>query len=198
MDLAIAIAAGVNIILLTGALFRLVPMGSGARKLVLFGALGMFPVLWGTLAFGYNFNRIKHVEFCGTCHAMDGHVRSLGVDDTEPLSAVHYQNNYVPQETACYFCHTGYTWFGPVMGKVNGIRHIYVNYFKGVPERIHIYTPYPNRDCLRCHGKARRFLEKPVHNRQDGQMMRHLQDGTMSCLTDGCHDLAHLLPEDWS
>ncbi len=198
MDLALAVIAGINLILLTGALFRIIPFEPSARKVVLFFALGIFPLVWGGAAFTYNFERIKDVEFCATCHAMSGHVQSLSVNDPEPLSALHYQNNYVPQETACYFCHTGYTWFGPIKGKINGIRHVWVNYFAGVPDKLELYEPYPNRDCLRCHGKSRRFKEQPVHNRRDGEQMKQLMDGSFSCLTAGCHDLAHLLPEDWS
>jgi len=198
MEFAIAVAAVLNVLLLSGSLFRVFATGPGARKVILFATLGLFPVLWGGMAFEYNFQRIKQVEFCATCHAMQVHVQSLTVDDTEPLSAFHYQNNFVPQETACYFCHTTYSWFGPLMGKINGVRHIYVNYFAGVPDRIKIYDPYPNRDCLRCHGKSKRFKEQPVHNRRDGKLLEQIKANEVSCLTEGCHDLAHLLPEDWS
>jgi nitrate/TMAO reductase-like tetraheme cytochrome c subunit len=194
--LILTVLAVLDVLAILAVLYGWVPVGSRARKLLAFAVLGVFPLVWGGAAFGYNFERIKKVEFCGTCHAMQGHVQSLSVDDTEPLSALHYQNNYVPQESACYFCHTSYAWFGPIKGKINGIRHIYVNYFAGVPEKIKIYDPYPNGDCLRCHGKARRFKEQPVHNRTS-DMMARLQNNTFSCLTEGCHDLAHLLPEEW-
>ena len=193
----LAILAFFNVLVIGLLLSGRLPVGIGLRKLLLFVVLGVFPLLWGGTAFSYNFDRVKQVTFCATCHAMEGHVESLTVDDMEPLSALHYQNNFVPQDTACYSCHTGYTWFGPIKGKLNGIIHIYVNYFKGVPDRIEIYDPFPNRDCLRCHGKSRRFREQPVHTRT-GQQIERIMDGSFSCLTEGCHDLAHLLPEDWA
>ena len=193
----LAVLAVINSLLLVGVVYRPTTLGPGARKVIAFGVLGLFPLLWGGAAFSHNYHRIQKVEFCATCHAMSGHVDSLTVNDMEPLSAVHYQNNYVPQETACYTCHTDYTWFGPLKGKVNGIKHVYVNYFAGVPEKIEIYDPYQNRDCLKCHGPSKRFLETPIHNRNP-KMIKRLKEGTMSCLTEGCHDLAHLLPEDWS
>ncbi|MFQ5507774.1 MAG: NapC/NirT family cytochrome c [Leptospirillia bacterium] len=194
--LTLSVLAAMDVLLIIAILYGWVAKGAGRRKLLAFLVLGVFPLLWGTAAFSYNFNRIKDVEFCATCHAMQDHVRSLQADSEEPLSALHYQNNFVPQETACYFCHTGYTWFGPLKGKFNGIRHIYVAYIQGVPDKLSIYEPYQNRDCLQCHGKSKRFRSQPVHNRR-ADMMDNLQNGTFSCLTEGCHDLAHLLPEDW-
>ncbi len=203
--LLIALAAA-DVLLIVVLIRKRANVGPVTRKLIGFVVLGVFPVLWGTSAFTYNLNRIKNVEFCSSCHVMSEHVESLQIaDETVALAPLHYQNNFVPQETACYFCHTSYTWFGPVKGKISGIRHIYVNYFKGAPDPIDLktYEPYDNRDCLRCHGKSKRWNRQPVHN------MPGFKDevfaGTRRCLDSGCHDQAHLIAseiaaeqeEDW-
>jgi len=203
----LAALAVADVLLIVAIIQGWMPMGGFARKLIGFVVLGLFPLLWGGAAFSYNFNRIKNVEFCATCHTMSEHVASLKIpDETMALSALHYQNNYVPQETACYFCHTNYTWFGPIQGKMNGIRHIYVYYFKGPPEPadLHIYTPYNNRDCLRCHGKAKRWNTQPMHNLRAG-FKDDILSGKQRCLDSGCHQDAHLTAskikaraeEDW-
>ncbi|MDH5527804.1 MAG: NapC/NirT family cytochrome c [Nitrospirota bacterium] len=203
----LAALAVANVALIAGMFYGWVPMGRTGRRLLGFVVLGMFPLLWGSAAFSHNFNRIKQVEFCATCHVMSEHVASLKVpDETVALAPLHYQNNFVPQETACYFCHTSYTWFGPVKGKISGIRHIWVYYFKGPPDPInlHIYDPYENRDCLRCHGKSKRWNNQPVHNMRPG-LKDEILAGTKRCLDSGCHSEAHLIAseiaaaaeEDW-
>lgn len=45
---------------------------------------------------------------------MAPYVHSLSFDDDEALSSVHYRNNYVAQETACYGCHTSYAMFAAI------------------------------------------------------------------------------------
>ena len=207
MVLILVLLAVIDVLLIVACLYEWVPMGRHARKMLAFVLLGVFPLVWGASAFTYNFNRIKNVEFCATCHAMDEHVGSLQLaDETQALAPLHYQNNFVPQETACYFCHTNYTWFGPIKGKIGGIRHVYVNYFKGAPDplELKIYEPYENRDCLRCHGKSKRWLNQKTHDRTPG-MRDRMFSGELRCLNAGCHDQAHLLAseiaaaeeEDW-
>ncbi len=51
-------------------------------------------------------------KFCLSCHVMEDFGRSLYVDDPSYIPAMHFQNNRVPRDHACYTCHTDYTMFG--------------------------------------------------------------------------------------
>ncbi len=169
-----------------------------AKKFLAFFTLGVFPLFWGLGVVSQDLERVKKVSFCAKCHVMTKYVESLNVDDDEPLSAIHFQNNWVPQEEACYACHTQYTMFGPVQAKLRGVKHLYVYYVKGAPEKIKLYEKYENRNCLRCHGVARNFIEALPHMLGDG-LSDQIMDGRRSCLSSGCHDMGHLLAseEDW-
>ena len=71
--------------------------------------------------------------------------------------------------------------FGDVTAKLNGLRHVWAHYVAGVPEKIALYKPYPNSNCLHCHDDARRFVEGVAHR----PVLDALYAGTTSCLT--CH-----------
>ncbi len=163
-----------------------------AKKLLAFVCLGMVPVAWGTVVIYYDLTQVQSVSFCSKCHIMTKYVDSLNVNSSDPLSAVHYQNNWVPQETACYTCHTQYTMFGPVEAKINGLKHLYVYYIEGAPEKIKAYKRYENRDCLRCHGKAKRFHKVGKHRIPEGTIEK-LERNEKSCLEKDCHEISHQL-----
>jgi hypothetical protein len=80
--------------------------------------------------------------------------------------------------------------FGTVLAKMRGLRHVMVNYFGTIPDSIQLYKPYNNRECLHCHLGARSFEEQSAHQDEETSMA-DLKSGTVSCLTDGCHDVAH-------
>jgi len=127
----------------------------------------------------------SRTRFCLGCHEMQNHGRSLFVENKRALAAVHYQNRFVDRDTACYSCHTDYAMFGDIKAKLNGLRHVSVHYLGTVPDRFHLYQPYPNKNCLHCHEDARRFTDVPVHQ----PLLAKMESGETSCLT--CHNVAH-------
>ena len=131
-------------------------------------------------------------QFCLSCHVMSDYGRSLYVDDPSYVPAAHFQNNRVPRDHACYTCHTDYTMFGGVHAKLRGVRHLYVQYLGTIPapDRIRLYTPYNNRECLHCHAGARRFEEASNHTKT-ATMLGDITSGRLSCVSSKCHDTVH-------
>lgn len=129
--------------------------------------------------------RSSETTFCVSCHEMEDYGKSLFVDNPESLPAVHYQQRLISRDQTCYACHADYAMFGDVKAKLNGLQHVWVHYGPGAPEKIELYQPYPNYNCLRCHDDARGFLEVPVH----AQHAAELHTGERSCLS--CHDVGH-------
>ena len=167
--------------------------GSGGKALA-FLALFVLPIAGGWVGFNQHMQAAESTQFCLSCHVMAPYGRSLYVDDPSYVPAVHYQNRLVPREDACYTCHTDYTLFGTVQSKWRGLHHIYVEYLGHIPapDKIHLYTPFNNRECLYCHLGARPFEEEPSHNKQPGEMAR-IKDNQLSCMSSGCHDTVHAI-----
>jgi nitrate/TMAO reductase-like tetraheme cytochrome c subunit len=187
----------ISVLLAVVGLTLLVPvMRSGALRAapgwrtLAFVAFCALPVLFAASAIQANLSHMKRVEFCGSCHVMQNHVASLTYDDDEPLASVHYRNNYVEQDHACYACHVSYAMFGPVHAKVNGLRHVWAFVTKGDRAKIELYEPYHNDNCLHCHGSSQRFREVEDHADEDAFFER-VQSGQLSCLEAGCHDEGH-------
>ena len=155
----------------------------GRRSLV--AAVAVVPVLATGLSLRAGVTESSRTRFCLSCHEMKDYGRSLFVDERRSLPAVHYQNRLVDRETSCYACHTDYAMFGDVKAKLNGLKHVWVHYLGPVPEKIALYQPYPNHNCLHCHDDARRFIDAPPHQ----AVMTELRAGELSCLT--CHTVAH-------
>lgn len=171
-------------------------------KLLAFLSFCLFPVIVAGAVVRQDFHMMKRVDFCGGCHVMEPYVGSLTVDDDEPLSSVHYRNNYVSQETACYGCHTSYAMFGDVQAKINGLRHVWVFLTQAEVDSIALYEPYSNDNCLYCHGPAERFQRYKKHEKEK-DFLERVQTGELSCLKSGCHDVGHYWEtndeedEDW-
>jgi len=134
--------------------------------------------------------RSKSTTFCLSCHAMEPYGKSLLVDDKEYIPAMHFQNSRIPRDHACYTCHTDYAIFGGVRSKLRGFRHVMVNYFGSIPDTIKLYNPYNNRECLHCHLGMRSFEESSGHKDPETPMA-DIKSGKVSCMTAGCHDVAH-------
>jgi len=164
----------------------------GARGWRMLGFLSFFafPVLFAATTIQADLHHMKRVEFCGSCHVMDRHVQSLTYDDDEPLASVHYRNNYVAQETACYACHVSYAMFGGTKAKVNGMHHVWAFLQDQKPRKIELYEPYSNSNCLHCHGPSQRFSKNETHADEENFLQR-ATSGDLSCLSAGCHDEAH-------
>lgn len=154
-------------------------------KILAFLALFILPVLATWLATSSHIEHSKTTSFCLSCHEMEPYGQSLRIDDPDYLPAAHYQNIRVPREDACFTCHTTYTMFGDIRAKLTGLRHVYVHYLGSIPEKIELYEPYSNRECLHCHGGARSFEESQDHI----DMRAELASGETSCLD--CHAYVH-------
>lgn len=158
-------------------------------KVVAFFALFLFPLLCSAVGFSTHMERSKETSFCLSCHIMEPYGKSLYVDDPNYVPAAHFQNHRVPADEACYTCHTDYVLYGGIRAKLQGMRHIYVQYLgkPPAPADIRLYTPYNNRECLHCHEGARSFEESPTHM----ALRNDLISNQISCLSSGCHDIVH-------
>ncbi|MDZ4696141.1 MAG: NapC/NirT family cytochrome c [Deltaproteobacteria bacterium] len=127
----------------------------------------------------------SQTTFCLSCHPMQEYGRTLFVDNRKALAAVHYQERSIERDKTCFACHTDYAMFGNMKAKLNGLRHVWVQYVGKVPEKLALYQPYPNHNCLHCHEDARGYVENPVHK----PFFAELSANTRSCLQ--CHNVAH-------
>jgi nitrate/TMAO reductase-like tetraheme cytochrome c subunit len=154
-------------------------------KILAFIAFFIFPILITWAGTSAQLEHSKTTSFCLSCHVMTPWGKSLHLADEGHLPAAHYQNHRVPPDEACYTCHTTYTMFGGIEAKLRGVRHLYVNYLGTLPEKIQLYEPYNNRECLHCHEGARSF-----ESQEDHQAIRaELVSNAMSCLD--CHAEVH-------
>lgn len=185
----------VAIVLVAIALVALVVLRPGLTatrggKILAFLALAVIPGLATAMGLSAHMERSKSTEFCLSCHVMEPYGKSLQLDDPTALPAAHFQNRRIDREHACFTCHTRYTMFGDVKAKLTGLQHVYVNYLGEVPEKIELYEPYNNRECLHCHAGARSFEESDLHK----EMRADLGSNTTSCLE--CHDVVHQAGEE--
>lgn len=158
-------------------------------RIVAFFGFVLLPLvsLWaGTVS---QLEHSKTTDFCMSCHVMEPYGESLMLDDDSHLPAGHFQNHRVPRETACFDCHTSYTMYGDIEAKLKGVAHLWVNYIGTLPEKIELYEPYNNRDCLHCHQASRTFLENEIHTDD----LKALVSNELSCME--CHDLVHSVDE---
>ncbi len=161
-----------------------------AGKMLAFISLIVVPAGVGFAGLEEHMERSKTVAFCTSCHVMERYGSSLHIDDIDHVPAKHFQYNRVPRETACYSCHTNYTLYGDLKSKLRGMRHVYVQYLGHIPDKITLYSPYNNRECLHCHDGARSFVEAVTHRGEPGRM-EAIRENRTSCLTKGCHDTVH-------
>lgn len=169
------------------ALVTLRPSLTAARggRVLAFLAFLVLPLLASAMGVSAHLDHSKSTEFCLSCHPMEPYGQSLKVDDPAWIPAHHFQNNLVPRDKACFTCHTNYTMFGDAQAKLRGLRHVYVYYLGHIPEKIELYEPYNNRECLHCHNGARSFEENDLHK----EIRADLASGQVSCLE--CHDTIH-------
>jgi nitrate/TMAO reductase-like tetraheme cytochrome c subunit len=156
-------------------------------KIVAFLALFVMPsvALWAGLS--VHMEGSKSTRFCLSCHVMEPYGESLLVDESFALPASHFQNRRIDREHACFTCHTTYTMFGDYEAKLKGLKHLYINYLGEIPDKIELYDPFQNRECLHCHAGARTYLE--MHEDD----LESLQTDEMSCLD--CHDMTHAIED---
>ena len=152
---------------------------------VALAAVAVLPAVTTTFGMNAHLEASKSTEFCLSCHVMKPYGESLRIDDAEHLPAAHFQNSRVPRDHACYSCHTTYTLYGDAAAKGKGMRHLWVNYFGTIPEKIELYEPFKNRECLHCHDGARTFEENEFH----AESRQEIASNETSCLE--CHPFTH-------
>lgn len=156
----------------------------GGRWALLLGA-ALLPLAASAGVFKAGMDESSRTRFCLSCHEMQKYGKSLFVDNRKALPAVHFQDRLIDRDNACFTCHTDYALFGDFKAKLNGLKHVYVHYLGKVPEKMALYQPYQNYNCLHCHDDARGFQEAPAHQAVKPQ----IGSGEMSCLK--CHAVAH-------
>jgi cytochrome c-type protein NapC len=158
--------------------------GTGGKTLALV-AIAVLPAVATTFGLNAQLEASKTTEFCLSCHVMEPYGESLELDDQAHVPAAHFQNSRVPRDHACYSCHTTYSLYGDAEAKLKGMKHLWINYFGTIPEKIQLYEPFKNRECLHCHDGARTFEENEFHQ----EYRQELTTNETSCLE--CHDQTH-------
>lgn len=169
--------------------------GRAGKLLFLAGAL-VFPLVALLAGASQDMRGAEQTKFCLSCHEMGPFYHSLYVDEDDAIPALHYQNRYVPRDAACYTCHRDYTMFGTLKDKLTGMHHVYVHFLGKIPDpdKIALYKPYPNSNCLQCHGGSRKFDASSDHNSKDAPLA-DIYSGKISCGTSGCHDSIHMIKD---
>ncbi len=158
---------------------------SGREKWLLLFILGVAPVALGLSTFALSFQRAEQVTFCASCHTMTPWIRDLKNPKSKSLAALHYRNRSILNDQ-CYRCHVDYDFMGPVAAKMDGVRHVMAYYLGiGMTKPIRLRKPYPNGNCLQCHGAAAYFTRNPTHK----AVMAQLFANQLSCVT--CHQPIH-------
>jgi len=163
----------------------------GIGKLFGFVVIFVYPVFIASMGTSEHVEHSKTVGYCTSCHPMQKYGKSLMIDNPRYLPAAHFQNSRVPRETACFACHTTYTLYGDLNAKLHGLQHVWVNYFGTIPEKIELYMPYNNRECLHCHGGTRGFEDNSEHQKE----REKIQKNELSCLSKECHPNTHAVDE---
>jgi cytochrome c-type protein NapC len=179
-----------SIILIAWLALRPSIIMSRGGKILAFVALLIFPMLAGGMGVSQHLERSKSTNFCLSCHVMEDYGKSLHVDDRSLIPAIHFQNNLVPRDEACFTCHTDYTMYGDVNAKLRGLRHVYAYYIGKPSQPIKLYRPYNNRECLHCHLGARSFEESEAHTK-DPQALGLMKANRLGCTSTGCHNTVH-------
>jgi len=158
-------------------------------KVGLFIAIVLLPAVVGTSTGYVQFQHAKQVEFCGSCHVMHDYVEDMRDPDSENLAALHFGNRWI-QKDQCYTCHTDYDFLGGPRAKINGMRHAAAYYLSPEIEKIELYQPYKNENCLQCHLGAKKVAEVALHQ----AMKDDILSGEIACTE--CHGPVHPGDED--
>jgi nitrate/TMAO reductase-like tetraheme cytochrome c subunit len=188
----LAIIAVIAIIALLVLVRFLRTPATGVARVFSVVAMIAIPGVWLMGMLAYSDSQMHKVSFCLKCHEMQPYGESLKVEDDESLPAAHYRNNRVPQEKACYVCHTNPGFLGYVDAKLRGVHDVRVHYFGKAPDQLELAAPFRNAVCLQCHGEAENFL-KGMGHQFPKSLINDLRAEKTSCLE--CHDVAHILED---
>lgn len=184
-DLALIGFVLLELVLIASVILRDHGLKRRQSRLVAFVAFFLMPVVAFWAGTSTELEHSKETEFCLSCHPMQPYGRTLFLEDDSYLPAAHYQHRRVPKEVACYSCHTTYTLFGDAQAKLKGLQHLWVNYFGTIPDKITLYEPFKNRECLHCHSQERSFMEGDFHIEYHDDIVNE----ETSCIE--CHDMIH-------
>jgi cytochrome c nitrite reductase small subunit len=157
---------------------------SAAAKWLLLLVLGVFPALLVFATAMLSFQRAETLAFCSSCHTMTPWVMDLKNPQSKGIAPLHYRNRFILSDQ-CYTCHVDYDFLGPVNAKMDGVRHIVAYYTGfGMHNPIKLYKPFPNNNCLQCHGASTEF-QSQTHI----VVMDQIKSNAMSCVA--CHNPIH-------
>lgn len=98
---------------------------------------------------------------------------------------MHYSNRWI-LHNQCYTCHADYGFLGPIKTKLTSMGHVARYYgLLEMPKEIKLYKPFPNGNCLQCHGLAAGFKNNPAH----AAVMKPILANQLSCVA--CHQPIH-------
>ncbi len=145
------------------------------------------PILY-LLNFSVAVEDSKTVEFCNSCHIMNGYVSDLQDPESEYLASLHYQYRWIA-DNQCFSCHSDYGLFGNAKAKLTGIKHVWA-YYTDYETPLKLYDTYNNKICLHCHAPVISFQETEEHDENAAEILSN----EMSCFGVGCHIGTH--PEE--
>ena len=148
---------GVVVVIYSLIRYRGSAVGPASWAVLITGAVA-FPLLITGVGSILVFQRAERVEFCNSCHlTMQPFVDDMKNASSNSLAALHYRNRYIPDDQ-CYACHTSYGLFGTVQAKEEGLNDVYRYYTRTFHLPIKLRHPYPNTDCLKCHGGSAKWI----------------------------------------
>jgi cytochrome c nitrite reductase small subunit len=155
--LVVLAVIGIVVVVYSLVRYRGSAVGPASWGALLTGAVAL-PLLITGVGTILVFQRAERVEFCASCHVtMQPFVDDLKNPKSNSLAALHYRNRYIPDDQ-CYACHTSYGLFGTVEAKKEGLNDVYRYYTRTFHLPIKLKHPYPNNDCLKCHGGSAKWI----------------------------------------
>jgi nitrate/TMAO reductase-like tetraheme cytochrome c subunit len=166
-----------------------------ATKLRLLLGLGVFPALAAATNVAEGMRVSTQRSFCGECHVMTLHTQDSEDPSSQSLAARHARNPFFGDRN-CYVCHADYGYLGYPLTKLNGMKHVWEYYTAGfrdltpeaAQERIHLYKPYNNANCMQCHSGTGAVWQRTGEH---VALRDQLAANAVSCASEGCHGFAH-------
>ncbi len=176
--LAVLIVAGIALVLYSLIRYR----GRAAGPVpwgVLLAGVAVLPILVTSAGTVLALQRAERVEFCASCHlTMKPFVDDMKNPKSGSLASLHYANRYIA-DNQCYVCHTSYGLFGTFEAKKEGLHDVFAYYTRSFHLPVKLKHPYPNGDCLKCHGESVKWLASHADFKDQ------VFSGELSCLQ--CH-----------
>jgi cytochrome c-type protein NapC len=174
-------------------LIRRPQLTAQSRAILLLG-FGVLPIGAALITNVADYEHTKTRQFCGSCHVMTPFAEDAGDPRSSSLASIHGRNEHFGGEN-CYMCHQDYGMYGTVATKIGGMRHVWLYYtrFQDMPfeealPHMPLARPFPNANCMSCHTTTAPGWRAVGEHAALGTQ---LSDGTVSCVSTGCHGPAH-------